>query len=221
MNGAVLNCNFYVIGGRSVLSSGFVGTNDNQKFTCPCASPTPTPTPTPFVNISGTVTYCATTPAPVTGATMTLTGGAGGSTLTSGTGAYTFASVQAGLNYTVTPSKAARAPGSAGINTVDVLAVQKHFLIITPLVGCHVTAADVNGSGTINTVDVLAIQKFFLIISGSANTGQYKFTPASRTYTPLNANQPTENYDTVIFGDVISTFVNPARPEGASQDAAE
>ena len=80
---------------------------------------------------------------------MTLTGGAGGSTLTDGTGAYTLASVQAGLNYTVTPSKAARVPGSAGINTVDVLAVQKHFLNIPPaLTGCHLAAADVNGPGT-------------------------------------------------------------------------
>lgn len=32
--GAILNSSFYAIGGRSVASSAFVGTNSNQKFTC-------------------------------------------------------------------------------------------------------------------------------------------------------------------------------------------
>jgi hypothetical protein len=34
MNGAVLSGSFHVVGGRSIASSGFVGTNDNQKLTC-------------------------------------------------------------------------------------------------------------------------------------------------------------------------------------------
>ncbi|MBK7708242.1 MAG: hypothetical protein IPJ30_21445 [Acidobacteria bacterium] len=34
MTGAVLGGSFYVIGGRSLASSGFVGTNSNQKLTC-------------------------------------------------------------------------------------------------------------------------------------------------------------------------------------------
>ena len=33
-NGAVLNGSFYAIGGRSIASSAFVGTNDNQKLLC-------------------------------------------------------------------------------------------------------------------------------------------------------------------------------------------
>jgi|GEM_PF-791449 len=65
MSGAVLNGSFYVVGGRSNASPGFIGTNDNQKLTCgvvptpspsvspftptptPTIPPTPTPTPTP------------------------------------------------------------------------------------------------------------------------------------------------------------------------------
>ena len=105
--------------------------------------------------------------------TMTLTGTMGGSTLTDGSGNYTFSSLTPGGAYTVTPTKSALTPGSAGINTVDVIAVQRHFLILgTPLSGCRLTAADVNGVGGINTVDVIAIQRFFLgNTTGIANTG--------------------------------------------------
>ena len=71
-----------------------------------------------------------------------------------------------------------------GINTVDVIATQRHFLVIgTPLAGCRLTAADVNGDTNVNTVDVIAIQRFFLgLTTGIANVGKYQFTPASRTY---------------------------------------
>ena len=64
---------------------------------------------------------------------MTLTGSGSGSTLTDGSGNYSFSGLPSGGNYTVTPTKAALAPGSTGINTVDVIAVQRHFLQIALL----------------------------------------------------------------------------------------
>jgi hypothetical protein len=141
--------------------------------------------------------------------TLTLTDGASGSTLTDGSGNYTFSSLAAGGNYTVTPTKSARPPGSANINTVDVVATQRHFLNLgTPLSGCRLTAADVNGDAAINTVDVIAIQRFFLGLStGIANVGKYQFSPVSRSYSPLNSNQTGQNYDALVFGDVASPFV--------------
>src|SRR5207237_6716850 len=112
-------------------------------------------------------------------------------------------------SYTVTPTKAALPPGSAGINTVDVVAAQRHFLNLgTPLSGCRLTAADVNGDTSINTIDVVAIQRFFLGSStGIANVGKYQFTPASRSYPGVVSNQTGQNYDTLVFGDVASPFV--------------
>ena len=112
-------------------------------------------------------------------------------------------------NYTVTPSKAARIPGSSGINTTDVIAVQRHFLNLgTPLSGCPLTAGNVNGDGSINTVDVIAIQRFFLGLStGISNVGKYQFNPTSRTYTQPTSNQTNQNYDTLVFGDVVNPFV--------------
>ena len=126
----------------------------------PTSSPTPVPTaspsPTETVLISGNVFNCAS-PAPtatppasptppllpaVPGVMMTLSGSATGTTATDALGNYSFA-VDPGGSYTVTPSKPALTPGTAGINTTDVLAIQRHFLGITVIpAGCRLTAAD-------------------------------------------------------------------------------
>ena len=152
--------------------------------------------------------------------TLTLTGSASGSTLSDGSGNYQLSSLTSGGSYTVTPTKAALTPGSAGINTVDVVATQRHFLNLgTPLSGCRLTAADVNGDTAVNTVDVIAIQRFFLGLStGIANVGKYQFTPASRTYPAVGSNQTAQNYDTLVFGDVAGPFAD--RPGGPSQTGA-
>ena len=131
--------------------------------------------------------------------------------MTNGSGNYMFSSLPSGGSYTVTPTKAALPPGSTGINTVDVVATQRHFLMIgTPLTGCRLTAADVNGDSMVNTVDVVAIQRFFLILStGIANVGKYQFNPVNRSYSGIVSDQTSQNYDTLVFGDVASPFANP------------
>ena len=178
----------------------------------PIETPTPTPAATPTatatpINISGTVSYCPNSN-PVPNVTLTLTGSASGSTLSNGSGNYTLSSLDPGGTYTVTPTKTALLPSATGINTVDVVAVQRHFLSLgTPLSGCRLTAADVNGVGGVNTVDVIAIQRFFLGFgTGIANTGKYKFTPVNRAYTGVITDQTGQNYDTLIFGDVAPPF---------------
>jgi hypothetical protein len=175
-----------------------------------------------LINISGLVSYCSNpVPGPVPGVTLNLTGSASGSTASDGSGSYQFSSLASGGSYIVTPTKAARTPGSAGIDTVDVIATQRHFLNLgTPLSGCRLTAADVNGNTVVDTVDVVAIQRFFLgLSSGIANVGKYRFSPASRSYPGVVSNQTGQNYDTLIFGDVAPSFAD--RPDSPSQDAAE
>jgi hypothetical protein len=115
----------------------------------------------------------------------------------------------AGGNYTVTPSKAALTPGSSGIDTVDIVAIQRHFLNIgTPLSGCRLTAADVNADSMIDTVDVIAVQRFFLTLSsGIGNVGRYQFNPPNRSYSNLISDQTGQNYNTLIFGDVAPSFI--------------
>jgi len=149
--------------------------------------------------------------------TLNLTGDTTSSVLSDGLGNYQLSSLAAGGSYTVTPTKSVLTPGSPGINTVDVVATQRHFLNIAPLPpGCRLTAADVNGDTSINTIDVIAIQRFFLGLStGIANTGQYQFTPANRTYPGVVTDQTAQNYDTLIFGDVASSFAE--RLDGPSR----
>jgi hypothetical protein len=160
------------------------------------------------ITISGSVSYCSNPNlGPVPNVGLTLSGSASGMNSSDASGAYLF-SVPSGGNYTVTPAKAALAPGSSGINTIDVVAIQRHFLNIgTPLSGCRLTAADVNGLNGVNTVDVIAVQRFYLAIStGTANVGKYQFNPLNRAYTGVVSNQTAQNYDTLIFGDVASPF---------------
>ena len=218
MGGAVLNGTFYAVGGRSVAQPGFVGTVDNQKLAC--AS---TPTPIPVV-ISGRVGNCAS-PAPTAtppalptppvlpgspNVLMTLSGSSSSTTLTDPSGNYAFPGLTIGGSYTVTPTKPALAPGSGNINTVDVIATQRHFLnlVVIPA-GCRLSAADVNSDSNISTVDVVAIQRFFLgLTTGTANVGKYQFSPANRSYSGIITTQLGQNFDTFIFGDVASPFSN-------------
>ena len=173
---------------------------------------TPTPTPIPVVSISGTVLYCSNPiPGPVPDVTLTLAGTTSGSTLSDSSGNYTFSSLPSDGNYTVTPTKAARVPGSDNIDTVDVIATQRHFLNLgTPLAGCRLIAADVNGDSSVDTVDVIAIQRFFLGLStGIANVGRYQFNPTNRSYTQLTSDQTAQDYDTIVYGDVTPPFAVP------------
>jgi hypothetical protein len=206
-------------GGPTGTNSDHIGI-DTVQYSCnaPIPTPTPTPTPMPPINISGTISYCSNpVPGPVPNVTLDLTGSGSGSTLSDSSGNYTFSSLASGGSYTVTPSKAALTPGSAGIDTVDAVTTQRHFTKSgMTLSGCRLTAADVNGDSAINTVDVIAIQRFFLGRStGIANVGKYQFTPASRSYPAIGSNQTAQNYDTLVFGDVASHFAE--RAEGSTR----
>ena len=172
------------------------------------------PTPPNTTSISGTVGQC-TAAGPsglaLAGAELTLSGTTSGSTTTDGSGNYSFSGLTPGGNYTVTPTKAARPPGSTGIDTTDVITVIRylHFPPPSPVLVCRVTAADVNGVGGVNTVDVIAIQRFVLGLTiGIANTGKYQFNPVNRSYSGIVTNQTGQNYDTVVLGDVAPPYVH-------------
>ncbi len=185
-------------------------------------TPTPTPTPIPDVQISGSLVYCSDPGlAPVPGVTLTLTGTSAGAISSDGSGNYVFSALASGGNYTVVPSKNPLSPGSPGITTVDVVAIQRHFLNIAPIpLGCRLAAADVSGDANINTVDVIAVQRFFLGLStGIAGTGQYHFSPSNRTYSGIITDQTDQDFDVFVFGDVVTPFAD--RPAGLSGDSAQ
>lgn len=209
---------------HGIMMSGTVNVVAATPTPGPTSSPSPAPTATPtpaVISISGTLPYCFgnPTPGPVPGVTLTLTGTASGSMLSDASGNYQFSSLPSGGTYTVTPTKAALPAGSAGISTTDVLAIQRHFLGVTLLTGCRLVAADVTGDSNVTTVDVLATQRFFLgETTGFANVGKYSFSPVNRSYSGVIADQTSQNYDTLVFGDAAGTPVH--RPDGQSEDAA-
>jgi hypothetical protein len=154
---------------------------------------------------------------------MTLTGASSGTTFTNASGNYSFDTGGSGGSYTVTPSKGPLAPATGNINTTDVLATQRHFLGIALIpAGCRFSAADAVVNGTINTQDVIAIQRFFLgFTSGTGSCGQYKFTPANRTYASLGTNQTNQDYSMYIVGDVAAMFSNRPENEPSPRRAGE
>jgi hypothetical protein len=140
---------------------------------------------------------------------MTLTGDATASIQTDAAGNYLLSSLPAGGNYVVTPTKADLLPASAGINTVDVIAIQRHFLSITLLTGCRLTAGDANGDANITTTDVIATQRFLLgFATGTANVGKFRFMPANTSYSAITADQVNQNYNSLIIGDVATPFAS-------------
>jgi hypothetical protein len=84
--------------------------------------------------------------AALAGATVTLTGGIGGTVLTDGAGGYSFANLTAGVNYTVTPSMAGNtfAPTSATFN--NLLANQTADFTATSTAVTSL-GIDINGDG--------------------------------------------------------------------------
>ena len=148
---------------------------------------------------------------------MTLSGSATGTTLTDASGNYSF-TVNGGGTYTVTPSKASIPPAGPNINNLDVLAIQRHFLLIATIpAGCRLTAADANTNALVNSQDVLAVQRFFLgFTSGTGSVGQYRFVPASRSYAAIAANQSAQNYEMYVLGDAAASFNN--RPGSNEND---
>jgi hypothetical protein len=173
-----------------------------------------------MVSVSGNVSYCSDPNlAPVPNVTLTVNGDTTTSVVSDTLGDYLFPALEAGWSYTVTPTKNGRVPGSSGITTEDVIAIQQHILQITPLTRCRLQAADVNGDNGVNTVDRIAVERFYLgMTTGTANVGRYRFAPANRTYPTILTDQTDQNYDTLVFGDVAPPFVEdldgPVSPAG-------
>jgi hypothetical protein len=157
----------------------------------PAPSPTSPPTPVPTFVAAGRVISC-TNGTGLSGVTVTVSGDATQAAFTDSTGNYSF-NLNQGGSYTVTPTHANLPPASTGINTVDVVAIVRNYLLGDPL-GCP-GAGDVNGDGRINTVDILAVQRFTLGIP-SAHVGEYTFAPVSA---PAVAEQ---DFTATLTGDV-------------------
>jgi hypothetical protein len=83
------------------------------------------------------------------------------------------------------------------------------------------TVADVSGNSTITSFDAALISRYAASLPGFGNTGQWRFTPTTRSYLTVNTNQTGQNYVALLMGDVTGNWINglatrpaPIFPEG-------
>lgn len=159
--------------------------------------------------VSGTITYAITPATLVSGVSVN----AGGTSQISGTsnnsGFYQLAGLNAGGNYTITPSKAGNINGVTAFDAVlvlrEVAAGGSGVLNANQII-----AADTDGSGTITSFDATQILRFVAAGLQNANTGQagnWKFSPASRSYNSISNSFSNENYEAFLVGDVDGNWM--------------
>ncbi len=229
MTGAILGGSFYVIGGRSIASSGFVGTNDNQKYTCSSS-------------ISGTITYgnAIGNPVPprfVKNVSVASTAGspAVGPIITGTPGTYTLTGFGAG-SYAIKPTKPGGSNGA--ITSNDAARVAQGVVASPGFVSQNQRfAADVSGNGGVTSNDAALIARFAAGLTGTGNAGQWKFfvtgAPSplptvpqtyddSRTYASVSSNLTGEDFVGILVGEVSGNWNPTSHPRpGGSVESGE
>jgi glucose/arabinose dehydrogenase/PKD repeat protein len=147
--------------------------------------------------ISGTIAYAITPSTLVSGVNLNATGASQISATSNSAGFYQLAGLNAGGNYTITPSKTGNVNG---IILRHVAAGGMGVLDANQLI-----AADTDNSNTITSFDATQILRFVAAGSqndGTGQTGNWKFSPLSRQYSSVSNSFSNENYDAFLIGDV-------------------
>ena len=100
----------------------------------------------------------------------------------------------------------------------DAALVLQHDAGLITLTGNALTAADVDKSGSANALDAFYIlQKAVgLITLPFPGAGKvWEFTPATRSYPNLNANQTAQDFTAILLGDVSGNWVASGTPVAA------
>ena len=193
-------------------------------FTGVCGSSTPTPTATPPSLITGTVTYGNVIGAPAAPRFVSnvLVSGAGSPNVSTTTafpnGTYSLSGFGAG-SYTITPSKSGSVNGA--ISSFDAATIAQHAAgpPLPQLAGNQLIAADVSGNGTISSFDAGQVARHTVSIPGSGSTGNWIFSPVSRTYLSVTSSIVKEDYSALLMGEVSGNWTNMGvRPVSSGSD---
>ncbi len=159
----------------------------------------------PSITISGIVRYCITGD-PVAGAVLTAANSAGATAATATTGndgSYALTGLMAGA-YVATPAKSGDV---RGLSANDAAVVAQHIERVgPPLDPCRMLAADADRNGVFTAADVRAILRRVVELPESGETGTWRFTPESRSYSPLNGDQSNQDYQAVLIGEVTGNW---------------
>ncbi|MDQ4121542.1 MAG: hypothetical protein M3209_08860 [Acidobacteriota bacterium] len=162
-------------------------------------------------SISGVVSYAITSPNQIAkfvpGVTLSAVWGASSvSAVTNSAGAYSLQNLTAGSSYTVTPSKTGN---TNGITAFDATLVLRHVASggqgANALNAKQQSAADTDGVGGVTAFDATQILRYVAAGGANANTGQtgsWKFSPVSCSYSALNSSLTNENYEAILVGEL-------------------
>ncbi|MCB0643819.1 MAG: hypothetical protein KDC44_19360, partial [Phaeodactylibacter sp.] len=139
--------------------------------------------------------------------------GTGGldSMLTDAQGAYHFATLPLGGDYSITPTH--NEDLLLGVTTYDIVLITKHILAVAPLDSPYkMIAADVNKSSSITTLDIVYLQRAILLVdSAFPNNTSYRFIDRNYEFVdpanPLNEPFPEAVSINNLTSDDIADFV--------------
>ena len=183
--------------------------------------------------VTGEVKYYAGT-AKVPGVQVAVAGGQTVNATTGADGAFSF-TLNAGGDYTLTPSKLEEVPPSQGVTTLDITLIRRQILGIAPLGSpFKLLAADVNGSGSVTTLDITFIRRLILGISTTLPKGAWVFVPSDvvfpdstvvfpslnapwnfdplRSYIGLASDHTGQDFLGIRLGDVNNSWTPAAAP---------
>ncbi len=164
----------------------------------------------PTANISGTVSYCVTPANKVPGVMFTASPASQTGT-SDAMGNYGVNALTRGGNYTLKPSKTGAV---SGITAFDAALVAQFVAGITTPTSCQQLAGDSSNNGALSAFDAGLIAQTVAGIPNAGIAGTWKFVPANRFYPNLSADQPSQNFDGVLVGDVSGNWT-PAGPVGS------
>lgn len=155
------------------------------------------------LGISGQVTY-APNSQPVSGAALSISGASAGSTTSAGNGGYTLAINVVG-DYAVTPSKTGDLRDAlSGLDAAYIL----QYVIGTRTFNAYQSAvADVSQADGVTAYDAALIARYLVNLQDPPSlTGQWVFSPASRSYETLNSDVTGQDFVATLFGDVTENW---------------
>jgi hypothetical protein len=177
----------------------------------PVTTPTIAPSPTPG-SISGTATYGTAPSGParsVPGVSLTALGNTASNTGTNAAGAYLLTGFDSG-EYVVTAEKTGDVNGS--ISGLDAARVAQHVAGLISLTPNQQLAGDATNNGSLSGLDAARIAQFAAGLANPGIAGQWKFSPASRTYPSVNGPLANQNYEAILVGDVTGNWTPSAAP---------
>src|ERR1035437_1125903 len=110
-------------------------------------------------------------------------------------------------SYLVTPSKTSDVTSITGF---DAALIAKQVVALLTLNPTQAIAADVSANGTVTSFDAALIAQYIVLTPNPGITGTWIFSPADRSYSNVEANQPNQDYSAILMGEVSGDWTPPS-----------